>query len=357
MSEHHSIIIIGAGLSGLYCAWKLKQQQQDVVLLEARDRTGGRILSANYKNSYYDMGPAWVWPQLQPRLSQLTTQLNLEIFKQYSSGTMLYEKNPNEIEKYNGQSSHSQSYRIKGGSYQLIESLLSKIPASDVHLNTCVISIDKDNLEIHATRDNQSLVYTADKIILALPPRLILENIKFTPTMPDEINEAWKNIPTWMSGHCKLVFVYDKPFWRDNKFSGEVFSHYGPLSEIYDASPESEDYYALTSFVGLNSHQRKQVDKQQLIDSSMAQLQRLFGDDSKNVIDIKIKDWSLDEYTTTEIDLTSPMQHPQYPDDIPKHFWDKKLLLAGTEVAREHGGYLEGAIESADEAIINFEAE
>ena len=169
--------------------------------------------------------------------------------------------------------------------------------------------------------------------------------------MPDEIINAWKDIPTWMSGHCKIVFIYNKPFWRENNYSGEVFSHYGPLSEIYDASPQSEEHYALTSFVGLNSQQRKQVDQKQLIDSSMAQLQRLFGDESKNVIDIQIKDWSLDEHTTTETDLTSPMQHPQYPEDTSKHFWNKKLILAGTEVAREHGGYLEGAIESADEAI------
>jgi len=351
MNEHHSVIIIGAGLSGLYAAWKLQQKLQDVILLEARDRTGGRILSAYFDNSHFDMGPAWVWPQLQPRLNQLTTQLDLKIFKQYSTGTMLYEKNPNEIERYNGQSSHSQSYRIKGGSYQLIESLLTKIPQSNIHLSTIVKEINKDKLEIHAIKNGQSIRYTADKIILALPPRLILENIIFNPAMPEDITNTWKNIPTWMSGHCKIIFIYDKPFWRTNSLSGEVFSHYGPLSEIYDACPESEEYYALTSFVGLNSHQRKKIDVKRLIDSSMAQLQRLFGDESKNVSDIQIKDWSLDEYTTTDLDLTSPMQHPQYPEDIPKHFWDKKLILAGTEVAREHGGYLEGAIESADEAI------
>lgn len=351
MSEHHSVIIIGAGLSGLYCAWQLQQQQEDVILLEARERTGGRILSADYKNSCFDMGPAWVWPQLQPRLNQLTSRLDLEVFKQYTSGTMLYEKSLNEIERYNGQSSHSQSYRIKGGNHQLIKALLTKIPQSKIHLNTIVKEINKDNLEIQTIRDGKPAHYTADKIILALPPRLILENIKINPALPEELTNAWKNIPTWMSGHCKIIFIYDKPFWRENDLSGEVLSHCGPLSEIYDASPESEEYYALTSFVGLNSHQRKQINEKQLIESSMAQLQRLFGDESKNVTDIKIKDWSLDEHTTTDLDLTSPMQHPQYPEDIPKHLWDKKLILAGTEVAREHGGYLEGAIESADEAI------
>ena len=36
---------------------------------------------------------------------------------------------------------------------------------------------------------------------------------------------------------------------------------------------------------------------------------------------------------------------------MPRQLWDGRLLLAGTELAREHGGYLEGALESADEAV------
>ncbi|RDH86068.1 MAG: amine oxidase [endosymbiont of Galathealinum brachiosum] len=354
MSEHHSVIIIGAGLSGLYSAWQLQQKQQDVILLEARNRAGGRIFSADYKNSRFDMGPAWVWPHLQPRLNQLMKNLDLDTFKQHTSGAMLYEKNPDEIEHYTGQSSHSESYRIAGASQQLIETLQNKLPESGIHLNTLVQSINKDDMSIYTIRDGKKFQYTANKIILALPPRLIQQNIDFTPAIPEEISNIWKSIPTWMSGHCKIMFIYEKPFWRDNNLSGEVFSHYGPLSEIYDGSPSSEEYYALTAFVGLNAHQRKQVDKERLIESCMKQLQRLFGDESQNTCDIQLKDWSLDENTTAEIDLTSPMQHPQYPEDAPRHFWGGKVILTGTEFAREHGGYLEGAIESADEAISNY---
>jgi monoamine oxidase len=101
----------------------------------------------------------------------------------------------------------------------------------------------------------------------------------------------------------------------------------------------------------LTAQQRNQIGHEQLIETCMVQLQLLFGEDSKNILDIKIKDWSQDTNTSTAIDLISPMQHPQYPDALPRSFWDKKLIMAGTEVARQHGGYLEGALESADEAI------
>ena len=133
--------------------------------------------------------------------------------------------------------------------------------------------------------------------------------------------------------------------------SGEVFSHAGPLSEIYDGSPESENYYALTSFVGLNAQQRKQLGKQTIIHYSLSQLKRLFGEASQNVLDIKIKDWSQDELTTIELDITLPVQHPQHNEQLPRSFLENKLLLAGTECARQHGGYLEGALESADEVL------
>ncbi|MFW2439943.1 MAG: flavin monoamine oxidase family protein [Arenicellales bacterium] len=353
MREHHDIIIIGAGLSGLYSAWQLHQKQQDVIVLETRNRTGGRIFSAEYdKTCRFDMGPAWVWPALQPRLQQLITHLNLNVFKQFTSGDMLYEKTSTEVERHSGQSSHSQSYRIAGGSQSLIDALQSNIPLSCIHLNTCVQSIHQTDLCIHTLRDGRPCEYTANKIILALPPRLTQQNIAFDPPFSKDITEAWSDIPTWMSGHSKIVFIYEKPFWREQNLSGEVFSHFGPLSEIYDATPVNEEYYALTSFVGLNAQQRNQMRPEQLIEACMAQLQRLFGEDSKNILDSKIKDWSQDKNTSTAIDLTSPMQHPHYPDAMPRSFWNKKkLIVSGTEVARQHGGYLEGALESADEAI------
>ncbi|HHJ35081.1 MAG TPA: FAD-binding protein, partial [Gammaproteobacteria bacterium] len=140
--EHHSIIIIGAGLSGLYAAWKIQQQQQDVIILEARERTGGRILSPylnGHTGSCVDMGPAWVWPEFQPRLQRLLTRLGLQLFKQNTDGDMLYELDAKSIERYSDQSSHDMSYRIAGGATALIDTLKSDLPDTTIHLYTQVI--------------------------------------------------------------------------------------------------------------------------------------------------------------------------------------------------------------------------
>jgi len=44
-NEDADVIVIGAGLSGLNAAWKLEQQGLRVLVLEARDRVGGRVLT------------------------------------------------------------------------------------------------------------------------------------------------------------------------------------------------------------------------------------------------------------------------------------------------------------------------
>lgn len=356
MSEFHSVIVIGAGLSGLYTAWQLQKKNIDVIVLEARPRCGGRIFSpltgtSNAKHSAVDLGPAWVWPQLQPRLQGLITELDISLFKQFVDGQMLYEPQAQGIQKYAGPSSHSQSYRIAGGSRKLIDSLENEMSDSVVHLNTRVTSIEQEGLTIKAVREEKPCLYKAEKIITAMPVRLLQQSIDFLPALDSEIVEQMNNTPTWMAGHCKMVFVYEKPFWRDSGLSGEVFSQLGPLTEIYDGSPEDESFFALTCFVGLHASQRKQLTKEQLVEMCMAQLKRLFGSESQQLEEVLMQDWSKQSYTSTELDLNTQARHPEFPGDITRGLWQKTLFLAGTEVAREHGGYLEGALESADEVI------
>jgi monoamine oxidase len=187
--------------------------------------------------------------------------------------------------------------------------------------------------------------------VLALPPRLAQQNIEFNAPLADEITQPWKQTSTWMAAQCKILFIYDKPFWREQNLSGEVFSQRGPLTEIYDGSPVNEEFYALTSFVGLSVQQRQQLEQKKLIELCLNQLQRLFGEASQITIDIQVRDWSQDRLIATDTDLNTVARHPDYPGHLPRNIWENKIILAGSEVARQHGGYLEGALESADEAI------
>jgi monoamine oxidase len=92
-----SAVIIGAGISGLYAATLLEKAGVDYVILEARDRTGGRVLSGlelagTSAGIHVDMGAAWFWPDIQPDFAQLIERLNLPVIAHGRPGDMLYER-------------------------------------------------------------------------------------------------------------------------------------------------------------------------------------------------------------------------------------------------------------------------
>lgn len=57
---NHPIYIIGAGVAGLSCAQHLKSAGFNVVVLEARDRIGGRIHTQNIDGHCFDLGASWI---------------------------------------------------------------------------------------------------------------------------------------------------------------------------------------------------------------------------------------------------------------------------------------------------------
>jgi len=60
ISKENPIIVIGAGVAGLTAATELKRMGKNVLVLEARDRLGGRIFSQKVKHESYDLGASWI---------------------------------------------------------------------------------------------------------------------------------------------------------------------------------------------------------------------------------------------------------------------------------------------------------
>ncbi len=58
---HADILVIGAGMAGLAAASQLQQNGKSVIVLEARDRIGGRLwTNYKWKDLPVDMGAAWI---------------------------------------------------------------------------------------------------------------------------------------------------------------------------------------------------------------------------------------------------------------------------------------------------------
>lgn len=80
------VLILGAGLSGLYAARRLAQRGVRVRVLEARDRVGGRTLSQRLPSGdVIELGAQWLGPG-QERLIALVRELGLPTLAQCYQG-------------------------------------------------------------------------------------------------------------------------------------------------------------------------------------------------------------------------------------------------------------------------------
>ncbi len=344
-------LIIGGGLSGLALAEALETRGQDYVLVEARARFGGRIKTEHHEDGYFDMGPAWFWPA-QPRIASMIDRFGLEKFDQFADGDLTFENERGQVQRGRGFSSMQGSWRLKGGLGALIKALVDRLPENRKRLNAVVTKLSQNETGVTATFGNGDTM-DADRVVLSLPPR-IAANIEFNPPLPDDALNSMKNISTWMAGQAKAVAVYDTAFWREDGLSGDAQSQFGPMVEIHDASPATGGPYALFGFIGVPPNGRKDV--QVLREHLQEQLIRLFGPKAAGPVQLYVKDWALDPYTSTEADKAPLYAHPTYGLPFPlSDLWNNRLHFSGTEVAPAFGGYIEGALEAAENVLKTLE--
>lgn len=95
------VAVVGAGIAGLVAATELAAAGRDVVVLEARDRVGGRVLNTEIGGEANELGGQWVAPY-QAEMQALLAELGLELFHSYREGDHVYLDAEGTLHRYHG---------------------------------------------------------------------------------------------------------------------------------------------------------------------------------------------------------------------------------------------------------------
>lgn len=85
MDEVVEVAVVGAGYAGLAAARKLTEEGRSTVVLEARDRVGGRTHTVEEAGAIVDLGGQWIGPG-QDHVYSLAAETGVEVFPQWTDG-------------------------------------------------------------------------------------------------------------------------------------------------------------------------------------------------------------------------------------------------------------------------------
>ncbi|WDE08865.1 FAD-dependent oxidoreductase [Thalassomonas viridans] len=350
-------IIIGGGLSGLYAAKALEQRNEAFVLLEAKASFGGRIIgkpSLTNPDLAFDLGPTWFWPH-QSKMQSLLTELNIEWFEQYTAGDVLYQTDAQTAPHRTYGAGTMPAYRVKGGMSKIIDKLLAKIPSAKLKAGHSVHKITRNGnrWQVYAkTPDTENLMIEGTKLMVALPPRILVKYLTPENWLSQGVVERLKNEQTWMSAQAKFIALYKDPFWRKAGLSGQVYSRVGPMVEIHDACGDINDNPAIFGFIGIPATQRVGISHKQMKQACLQQLIQVFGPQATDIEAAYLMDWSMDEYVATAKDLSEQPRHARYLiDKLKNELTAVNAYLIGSEFGQTDAGYLEGALSAVDSSI------
>ncbi|CAL4096469.1 unnamed protein product, partial [Meganyctiphanes norvegica] len=250
----------------------------------------------------------------------------------------------------------AQESRVKGGTQQICQKMAESFGLENILLSHAVTTIDQKGKNILIKCSNSS-TFECRRAILSAPPNMLLK-MKFEPSLPLLKEQIYSNMPI---GHLiKFVVVYEKAFWREAGYSGEIVSSggeqdscgygHGPINVCYDATT----YTGVPAIVGFISGRQaiewQNKSKSERHSAVVSGLKAFYGPAAETPISYTEKVWAEEPYTGgCPVLFGTPGTMYSFKQIRMPH---DKLHFCGTETATMWTGFISGAVQSGERATI-----
>ena len=236
----------------------------------------------------------------------------------------------------------AQQQRFVGGSQQVPLRVAQALGRSVV-LNTPVRRIVQSSGGVTVYSDNAT--FAGKRVIVAIPPPLA-GRIQYSPALPPLRDQLTQRMP--MGTLMKAEAIYDRPFWRDDGYTGQVVSDVGPAKVTFDNSPPDGSVGVLMGFIG-GTEARGFLSKSpgEPRSAALQSFANYFGDKAKSPRDFVLQNWASETWTRgCPVSVLPPGVlldfGPALRAPVGAVHW------AGTETSTYWNGYMDGAVRAGE---------
>ena len=347
-----SIIIIGAGLSGLVAGFELKQAGHEVIILEARDRVGGRVLTVRdpFSEGLFAEAGAVRIPHDHDLTLGYADYFGLKVDSFYpqdgyytnyfgNTRSLIPAEEFLEGRPWEGSVKHKEYSKILGGTDQLPKAFFDSL-IEDVHFSNDVLFIDQTQDDI-VVKVSDGTEYTCDYIICTVPLP-VLNMIEFSPPLSNEKMDA-SNGGYYYAPSTRVFIQFKNRFWENDGLNGWGYTDWP--EEIWQPSWNRDGTKGiLLSY--LRYEQATDIDllpENDRIENVINRWENVFPGAQSNIDTGLSLSWMEENWSRGAWASPSEEQNELYSSHIGKT--EGRVYFAG-EHTTEYHGWMQGALQS-----------
>jgi len=344
------VIIVGAGVSGLFAGYLLKKHNIDFEILEASSLYGGRVKKDISLSDFpIDLGAEWIHDDPSV-LSEITGINSLEdkVDTIKYKPKSIYTYHGKKLRKNNWSRFFYSDHKFKNSSwFDFLENYIVPSIRDRIILNKPIKSIDYSSNKIILT-DNEGNTYICNKVLVTVPINILKSNyINFSPAISSHKRKIIDSV--YMPDGLKVFIKFSKQFYPDILFTEGLLSGVSSQDKLfYNAAygKDTSDNILGLFTVGKKSSIYTELDSEEdILKKILLELDEIFdGKASKYYMNHIIQNWSKEPFIRGSYSMT-------YPDLNQLNPLNNRVYFAGEAFAKENPSTVIGAAESAHYAI------